>query len=206
MLILKDALLGGYMKVAGLLVLSLGIMLPPALCQTTESQPTIANETPLLYVASMTTPGGWKLFPSEVDDPGNAGFPPVAPATLTYATHVAPSAPTALSSLVQPERAKTQPKMTGWKLSLLALAAAHSADAATSWNKKELNPMLSPNSAAFGVQALALKCAITVVSIGVQALLLRRRPELAKAFGRINFMESGIIGATALHNSFVPRQ
>ena len=94
--------------------------------------------------------------------------------------------------------------MMEWKLSLLALAATHSVDAATSWNKRELNPMLSPNSGAFGLQTLAIKCAITAGSIGLQAILLRHRPELAKMFARINFLESGVIGATAIHNSFVP--
>jgi len=91
-----------------------------------------------------------------------------------------------------------------WRVSLLALIAAHSADAATSWNKRELNPVLSPSSGAFGLQTLAIKCAISIGSIGLQFVLLKRRPELAKLFARMNFVESGVLGATALHNSFVP--
>ena len=109
-----------------------------------------------------------------------------------------------MRNLVQPVVQQPKPKMGEWKLSLLALAAAHSADAATSWNKRELNPLLSPSSGAFGAQMLAVKCAVTVGSLGLQAILLRHRPQLAKMFARLNFMEAGVIGATAIHNSFVP--
>jgi hypothetical protein len=118
--------------------------------------------------------------------------------------YVAPSPASAVHSMVQPEFRQTKPKMKEWKFSLLALAAAHSADAATSWNKRELNPLLSPSSGAFGGQMLAVKCAITVASVGLQAIVLRHHPELAKMFARVNFVEAGVIGATAIHNSSVP--
>jgi hypothetical protein len=131
---------------------------------------------------------------SEAEGSGSAVSPYIEPA--------APAA--AMRNLVQPVVQQPKPKMGEWKLSLLALAAAHSADAATSWNKRELNPLLSPSSGAFGAQMLAVKCAVTVGSLGLQAILLRRRPQLAKMFARLNFMEAGVIGATAIHNSFVP--
>jgi hypothetical protein len=132
----------------------------------------------------------------EAEESVNPAIPYVAP--------VAPSPAAAAQTLVQPEVRQAKPGMKEWKFSLLALAAAHSADAATSWNKKELNPVLSPSGGAFGGQMLAIKCGITAASVGLQAIVLRRHPELAKMFARFNFLESGIIGATAIHNSFVP--
>lgn len=182
------------MRIASLLIFTLGTMLMPAFCQTTVSQPSIANRTPLLYAGAIVASADLKASLSEAEGSGSAVSPYIEPA--------APAA--AMRNLVQPVVQQPKPKMGEWKLSLLALAAAHSADAATSWNKRELNPLLSPSSGAFGAQMLAVKCAVTVGSLGLQAILLRRRPQLAKMFARLNFMEAGVIGATAIHNSFVP--
>ena len=137
-----------------------------------------------------------KVSPFEAEESVNPAIPYVAP--------VAPSPAAAAQNLVQPEVRQAKPRMKEWKFSLLALAAAHSADAATSWNKKELNPVLSPSGGAFGGQMLAIKCGITAASVGLQAIVLRHHPELAKMFARFNFLESGVIGATAIHNSSVP--
>jgi hypothetical protein len=184
------------MRIASLLVFTLGTMLIPAFCQTTVSQPSTANRTPLLYAGAIVASADFKVSPFEAEGSGNPASPYIAPA--------APSPAAAVQNLVQPKARQARPKMKGWKISLLALAAAHSADAATSWNKRELNPLLSPSSGAFGGQTLAIKCAMTAASVGLQAIVLRRHPELAKMFARVNFMESGVIGATAIHNSFVP--
>jgi hypothetical protein len=171
-------------------------MLMPAFCQTTVSQPLTANQTPFLYAGAMVASADLKASLFEAEGSGSA--------ISAYIEPVAPAPSAAVRSLVQPETRQPKPKMKEWKLSLLALAAAHSADAATSWNKRELNPMLSPSGGAFGAQTLAVKCAVSIGSIGLQAILLRSRPQLAKMFARLNFMETGIIGATAIHNSFVP--
>lgn len=184
------------MRIASLLIFTLGTMLMPAFCQTTVSQPSIANRTPLLYAGAIVASADLKASLSEAEGSGSAVSPYIEPA--------APAPAAAMRNLVQPEVQQPKPKMGEWKLSLLALAAAHSADAATSWNKREMNPLLSPSSGAFGAQMLAVKCAVTVGSIGLQAILLRHRPQLAKMFARLNFMEAGVIGATAIHNSFVP--
>jgi hypothetical protein len=106
-------------------------------------------------------------------------------------------------NLVQPMVVPTHAKTTSWKLSLLALAAAHAADASTSWNKRELNPVLSAPSASFGWQALAIKAAFAGASVSFQAVFLHRHPELAKRFAVINYVEAGVIGGVAVHNSMV---
>lgn len=192
------------MRVASLLVLTFGAMLGPAFCQSRLDQAWAVNETSVLYAEAKAYSAEWKLFPSEVEGGSISGFSPASSPALLDITPITPSPATAVRNLVQPEFQKAAPRTMEWKFSLLALAAAHSADAATSWNKREMNPMLSPNSGAFGVQTLVLKCAITAGSIGLQAILLRRHPGLAKMFARMNFVESGVISATAIHNSFVP--
>lgn len=200
----QNTLFGGHMRTAKLLVFVLGIMILPASGQATKGVPSIVGETPILFTASVVLPAEWKPFSTEGDGGVSAALLATLPQALTYVSPIAPSAILASRSMVQPEVRKTERKTMEWKLSLLALAAAHSADAATSWNKRELNPMLSPNSGAFGLQTLAIKCAISAGSIGLQLVLLKRHPELVKWFARINFVESGVIGATAMHNSFVP--
>lgn len=107
-------------------------------------------------------------------------------------------------NLVEPMAARTRPKITSWKLSLIALAAAHTADAATSWNKHELNPVLSAPGASFGWQALAIKAAFAGASVSLQAVLLHRRPEFARKFAAVNYVQAGVIGGVAVHNSMVP--
>jgi hypothetical protein len=107
-------------------------------------------------------------------------------------------------ALVQPMPDLARPKTTSWKLSLLAVTAAHTADAATSWNKRELNPVLSAPGAAFGWQSLAVKAAFAGVSVSIQAVLLHRHPEFAKRFASLNYLQAGVIGGVAIHNSMVP--
>lgn len=150
----------------------------------------------MLYAEAAVSTAELKRFLPESEGEGSLVFP--------YVTPIVRSSTVAVQNLVQPEIQKAKPKLMEWKFSLLALAAAHSTDVATSWNKREMNPMLSPSSGAFGMQTLAIKLAITGGSIALQAILLRRHPELAKMFARINFVETGVIGATAIHNSFVP--
>jgi hypothetical protein len=107
-------------------------------------------------------------------------------------------------ALVRPMIAPTRPKTTSWKLSLLALTAAHTADTATSWNKHELNPVLSAPGASFGWQSLAIKAAFAGASISIQAVLLHRHPEFARKFAAMNYVQAGVIGGVAIHNSMVP--
>ena len=106
--------------------------------------------------------------------------------------------------VVQPMPKPLRPRTTTWKLSLLALTAAHTADAVTSWNKRELNPVLSAPGSAFGWQSVAIKMAFAGASVSIQAVLLHRHPEFAKRFAALNFVQVGVIGGVAVHNSMVP--
>ena len=93
-----------------------------------------------------------------------------------------------------------------WKISLTALAAANVVDAASSWNKHELNPALAGPSATFGWPALGLKMGITGAVLGIEWLATRHgaRPGLYRALSIVNFGGAAAIGAVAGHNFTIP--
>lgn len=131
---------------------------------------------------------------------------PDSAGTLTGSAAVLPSGavPNATPLVVaQPSLKPIRPSTASWKLSLLVLAAANAADAATSWNKRELNPVLASSGQTFGVQTLAVKLAFVGVSVGIQGLFLHYHPEFAKKFARLNLVQAGIFGAVAVHNATV---
>jgi hypothetical protein len=182
------------MRITSLVVLILGSMLMPAFCQERTDQPPARTDAPLLYAETTVYNSDLNLLKS--DDVGGG-----SPAAATV-TPVVP-APAVTRNFVQPMPQEIKPKSTQWKLSLLALTAAHAADAATSWNKRELNPLLSPSNGAFGGQALAIKSVIAGATMGLQVILMRHHPQLAKMFTIVNYAQAGVIGVTAFHNSTV---
>ena len=93
-----------------------------------------------------------------------------------------------------------------WKISLTALAAANVVDAASSWNKHELNPALAGPSATFGWPALGIKLGITGAVLGVEWLATRHgaHPGLYRALSIVNFGGVAAIGAVAGHNFTIP--
>ncbi|MGP8243463.1 MAG: hypothetical protein ACLQVN_02970 [Bryobacteraceae bacterium] len=101
---------------------------------------------------------------------------------------------------------KAAPGATCWKVSLTALAAANIVDAASSWNKRELNPALAQSSGTFGWQSAALKMGITGAVVGVEWLAMRRgaHPGLYRALSVINFSGAAAIGSVAGHNFTIP--
>lgn len=186
------------MRAASLIVFTLGILVLPTIGQSILKQQAENQTTPLPYLALASPVLGWEGIAAVEVVPLAA-----IPAPFAYISPITPSSTGALIVPTSSETQRATPKLTEWKISLMALSAAHTADAATSWNKRELNPLLSSAGGSFGIQTLAIKCAITLGSIGLQSVLLRRHPEMAKMFARLNFIESGMIGATAIHNSFV---
>jgi hypothetical protein len=98
-----------------------------------------------------------------------------------------------------PERPAAKPAVM-WKMSIAVLAAAAAADALSSWNKRELNPVLAGSNGRFGARGLAVKSLITGGAIGGQLFLVRRNPEASKAAAIANFGMSGMFAAAAAHN------
>ena len=85
--------------------------------------------------------------------------------------------------------------------SLIVLAAANAADAASSWRLQECNPLLARPGGQFGVQSVMLKSAIVGASVLAQRVIVRRRPDWLKRMAWVNFATAGAIGAIAHHNA-----
>jgi hypothetical protein len=86
-----------------------------------------------------------------------------------------------------------------WKLSLLALAGATSADALSSWGKQEGNPLLRSSNGTFGLRGLTIKSGLTGASF-IPQYMMRNNPKAQKTFTVLNFAETAMFTALAVHN------
>ncbi len=85
------------------------------------------------------------------------------------------------------------------KWSWVALVAGNAADAASSWGRFELNPVLGPR---FGARSAGIKFGLVGAVIGAEYLLTRRHAELQKPFTVGNFAVSGVFFGVAARNYF----
>jgi hypothetical protein len=97
----------------------------------------------------------------------------------------------------------SRPNSRAWKLSLLALAAAASADALSSWGKQEANPLLRSSNGTFGVRGLTIKGGLTGASV-VPQYMMRNNSKARKTFTILNFAETAMFTALAVHNFSIP--
>lgn len=80
-----------------------------------------------------------------------------------------------------------------WKWSIAALAAGNAADAASSWNKREANPLLGHT---FGVTGIGIKGGI----VAGTWLLQRHCPKNRKVQTIANFSMGGVLAGLAIRN------
>lgn len=92
-----------------------------------------------------------------------------------------------------------------WKWSAVVLAGALAADSASSWNRYEANPLLRSADGRFQGGNLALKAGIAGGGLLAQWLILRKRPEAARAASTVNFSAAGLLGGAAIHNLHVSK-
>ena len=85
-----------------------------------------------------------------------------------------------------------------WKISVAAMAAATAADAATSYGRPELNPVLGQQ---FGGRGIAIKAGVLFGTVWAEHRLLRKHPRFAKPFTIFNFAIAGTHGSVAVVNS-----
>jgi len=90
-------------------------------------------------------------------------------------------------------------------ISVVTLLAATAADFATSWGRRELNPMLNGGGAMFGGHAAAVKAGTVGVSLTLQWLTLRHNPNAYRGLAYTNFAVAGAMGGVAAHNASLPR-
>jgi hypothetical protein len=86
-----------------------------------------------------------------------------------------------------------------WKWSLAAVAVGNAADVMTSVGRHELNPVLGVGQ--FGPRATGTKIGISSAVVGLQYLLLRRRPEAARKLACLNFGLAAAAGGAAAYNA-----
>lgn len=87
-----------------------------------------------------------------------------------------------------------------YRLSLLAVAAGTGMDIASSWNRPEANALLRLPDGRFAHRGVALKVSLVGAIVGVQALVLRRRPDMRRFASRVNFGIGAGTSAVAVRN------
>jgi hypothetical protein len=87
---------------------------------------------------------------------------------------------------------------TLWKASIVTIAGAKVADIASSWGKREMNPI--PGRGAFGGRQTAISGGITAGVVGMEFLVVKRCPKAARVFRWVNFGAAGVVSAVAVHN------
>lgn len=86
-----------------------------------------------------------------------------------------------------------------WMISVAAMIAGTSMDAASSWGKREGNSLLASSNGNFGARGLSLKAGMAAAILTPQ-ILFRNRRELRGKFALANFVEAGMYGGIAVHN------
>jgi len=86
-----------------------------------------------------------------------------------------------------------------WIGSMVAVVAGTSLDAASSWGKRESNPLLAGSSGTFGAKGLGIKAGVAAAVL-VPQICLRKHKELRGAFMFGNYGEASIFTAAAIHN------
>jgi hypothetical protein len=117
-----------------------------------------------------------------------------APAAAAPHIVMEPSLPAvALNPAVSPGR-------TFYRWSLAILAASSAADAASSWNLPEANPMLATPGSKFGAGSAAIKLGLLGSAFLLEHLVVSHHPELYRRVAWLNFGLSGALGAVVQHN------
>jgi hypothetical protein len=94
---------------------------------------------------------------------------------------------------------------TWWILSGVVLTASSLVDLGTSLGHKEANPALSGSSGQISVgRGVSLKLGLSGVTLLVQSLITRHRPDLLGPSAVVNVIEAGAFGAVSLHNVNTP--
>jgi hypothetical protein len=114
-----------------------------------------------------------------------------------------PAVPETLpASVARPANREYRKPLNLWKASAATLLAGNAMDVASSWGKRELNPVLAGSQGTFGKNGALLKLGVAGGVVAVEYLVLRHRPSrsLAKALAWINFGDAAVTGAVAGRN------
>jgi hypothetical protein len=96
-------------------------------------------------------------------------------------------------------------RSASWKVSAIVLVGALAADAATSWGKREINPLVPTANGQFGGRSLGLKAGVAGGSLVAQHFLLKKSPQAERAMTFANFGMAGLLTSAAVSNSRVSK-
>jgi hypothetical protein len=115
--------------------------------------------------------------------------------------------PTDMVPLLETPRVMRPSGKKLWQFSIAALAIGNAMDAQSSWGKRELNQNLAGSNGSFGLHSALLKAGIAAGVVGVEYLVLHRRPSasLYRKLAFVNFGDASVTGAMAIRNYGVPR-
>lgn len=121
-----------------------------------------------------------------------------------FCAHAAdvPTVDSVPAPLLRPQFGDSQKQLSLWRISAAALLASNVADTASSWGKRELNPLLSGTAGSFSGRSALLKLGLEAGVVTVEYLVLRHRPShsLIKALMWINFGDASGTTAVAVRN------
>jgi hypothetical protein len=86
-----------------------------------------------------------------------------------------------------------------WRVSMAMLAGANAADAASSWGKKEANPLVRTGQT-FSFGSLAVKMGALTGGLVAQHYILRNAPNETPLFASANLAAAAVLGVVAERN------
>jgi hypothetical protein len=90
--------------------------------------------------------------------------------------------------------------LRAWKISLIPVAVSQGLDVYSSYGMRELNPLLAGSDGGFGGRAAILKLGVTGALLSVEYLVIRRHPQSARVFSKLNWAGSIATTGLAAHN------
>jgi hypothetical protein len=87
-----------------------------------------------------------------------------------------------------------------WKISLAPVIASQTLDVASSFGRRELNPLLAGPDGRFGARGAGIKLGAVAGILGVEYLIVRHHPGAARVLSHINFSVSIATSGFAVHN------
>ena len=86
-----------------------------------------------------------------------------------------------------------------WIASMFAAVAGSTADAASSWGKREGNSLLASSNGTFGAKGASIKAGIAAAVI-IPQICMRKHKDMKGVFVFGNFAEAAVFAGAAVHN------
>lgn len=158
------------------------------------------NFVKLVALLAVLLLAGSPLIAQSALTPGALSGPPnEAPMDSAFGTAIVASSTSPRTNIANVEDTHETHVRMLWIASILAMVAATSADAATSWHRRESNGFLASSDGRFGGKGVAIKGGIAAGILAPQ-IIFHRHHDWYIAFSVGNFAESGIFAGAAIHN------